>query len=182
MPSRIKYNAIRNTALPVDERERHLFSLPMHPYRHMGMEAMSVFTTALNESLLQSHDGLIRLAPAVTETHRARFTLHAEGCFIVSAEIDQGLPTWIFIESTRGACCRVASPWSHTVVYEGEQLLFTRCDAVIEFMTQAGGRYLLVPDDSVKEHWQTTPVQYARNDQPKAHASGFVRLGWPALY
>ena len=53
-------NMVKDVAHPDGEK----FPLPMWPFRHMSMEAMSVFATAINESLLQSYDGIIRVFPA----------------------------------------------------------------------------------------------------------------------
>lgn len=47
-------------ACPEDLGAARKFPLPSWPFRHMGMEAMSVLAAAMNESLLQSHDGVIR--------------------------------------------------------------------------------------------------------------------------
>ena len=40
------------------------FPFPMWPFRHTSLESMSVLATAMNESLLQSYDGILRIAPA----------------------------------------------------------------------------------------------------------------------
>lgn len=64
--------------------------MPMWPFRHMDMEAGAVIAAAINESLLQSHDGVLRIAPAKFTDGKARFTLHAIGGFVVSAEVENG--------------------------------------------------------------------------------------------
>jgi len=81
------------------------------PFRHMGMESMSILACTVNEALLQSHGGVIRVAPAVKRDQNARFTLHARGGFIVSTEITHGQVLWIHLRSLHGERCVIASPW-----------------------------------------------------------------------
>lgn len=56
------------------------FRFPAGPFRHMGMESMSVLACAMNEALFQGHDGVIRVAPAAGR-RTARFTLQAAAGF-----------------------------------------------------------------------------------------------------
>jgi alpha-L-fucosidase 2 len=66
----------------------------------------------INECLLQSYNGLIRLFPNWPEHHSAEFkTLRAVGGFLVSARIEQGEVQWIEIESLAGAICKLVIPW-----------------------------------------------------------------------
>ena len=83
---RFRTNQVRDVAHPDEKR----FPFAMWPFRHMGMESMSVLACAMNESLLQSHDGVLRVAPAARSEGHARFTLHAVGGFVVSAELADG--------------------------------------------------------------------------------------------
>ena len=100
-------NMVKDVAHPDGEK----FPLPMWPFRHMSMEAMSVFATAINESLLQSYDGIIRVFPAFPSDRSGRFTLHAEGGFIVSSEITNGEVQWISVKSLYGNTLKLELPW-----------------------------------------------------------------------
>lgn len=95
------------------------FPLPMWPFRHMSMESMSVLATAMNESLLQSYDGVLRVFPAFPADKNGRFTLHAEGGFVVSSEIKSGMVQWICIKSLLGNTCKLDLPWVNAVVMSG---------------------------------------------------------------
>lgn len=67
---------------------------------------------AVNEMLLQSFDGLIRIFPAVPGDWDARFAqLRAVGGFLVSSEREGGDVRYFVVESLEGERCRVLSPW-----------------------------------------------------------------------
>ena len=93
---------VKETSLSEGQREKYPFPFPAWPFRHMGMESMSVLACAMNESLLQSYDGIIRVAPAIKKGQNARFTLHAIDGFVVSAEIKNGKPIYVCIRSQLG--------------------------------------------------------------------------------
>ncbi|MBI4026023.1 MAG: hypothetical protein HY360_13640 [Verrucomicrobia bacterium] len=70
-------------------------------------DTAGVHAAALNEMLLQSYDGLIRLAPAVSAEWSGHFKLHALGGFVVNAHFHQGKPTAAQIAATRDSRLRV---------------------------------------------------------------------------
>ena len=55
--------------------------LPSLPYTHAFITSGCVVQSGLNEMLLQSHEGIIRIAPAVPREWSATFALMAEGGF-----------------------------------------------------------------------------------------------------
>jgi hypothetical protein len=66
----------------------------------------------INEMMLQSQGGIIRVFPAFDPYRRARFHhLRARGGFLVSAEVDRGFVKWIEIETTVPGECRIRLPW-----------------------------------------------------------------------
>ena len=105
---RFRTNLVCDTNTPPGTEPKR-FPFPAWPFRHMGMESMSVLACAMNEALLQSHDGVVRVAPAAG-TRDARFTLHATGGFVVSAEIEKGVVRWVSIVSRFGGLCRFEDP------------------------------------------------------------------------
>ena len=67
---------------------------------------------ALNEMLLQSHEGVLHLFPCWPKDQDARFgTLRACGAFLVSAELKGGTIGGVKITSERGKPCSVQNPW-----------------------------------------------------------------------
>jgi hypothetical protein len=107
----------------------------------------------LQEMMLQSWDGALRVFPAWPATVDARFDdLRAEGAFLVGAAWSQGHVTTLSIRSLRGAPCKVYSPWPKrfaVIDASGAKVAVTR-DAYgrFEFATQPDGLYRLSPHAS----------------------------------
>ncbi len=67
----------------------------------------------INESLIQSHDGTIRLFPNwPVSAGAAEFrTLRAVGAFLISARCAAGVVAWVEVLSERGGELRLHNPW-----------------------------------------------------------------------
>lgn len=81
---------------------------------------------SLQEMLMQSWGGVIRVFPAVPASWPdvAFSTLRTEGAFLVSAVRQQGETAWVKVESLAGAPCRIeVKTWRNAVVraYSGER-------------------------------------------------------------
>ncbi|MCE7987047.1 MAG: hypothetical protein DYG89_38230 [Caldilinea sp. CFX5] len=175
---RFRTNQVRDTAQPDGPR----FPFPMWPFRHMGMESMSVLACALNESLLQSYDGVLRVAPATPTQGQARFTLHAVGGFIVSAAVVDGLPQWVFIESLRGGECRLVNPWPAAYRYCNGEALGYDPAPTLHLATSAGQRWLLTATATDPATWTAEFIDYASNQQAKVCPDGWTQLGLPRMF
>ena len=76
-----------------------------------GIENVSGFL-AINEMLMQSHEGVIRFFPVWPKEQDARFgSLRAVGAFLVSAELTNGVVRAVKIRSEKGRACTVQNPW-----------------------------------------------------------------------
>jgi len=64
-----------------DDRAHYPNKLPAKPFVQSGLEPQSIIGAAVNEMLLQSHEGKIRVFPAVPEHFEAAFKLLAQGNF-----------------------------------------------------------------------------------------------------
>ncbi len=149
----------------------------------MSMESMAVFATALNESLLQSHDGILRVAPAFSAKKSARFTLHAVGGFEVSAEVNSGEVQWIGIKSLQGNVCQLHSPWAKAKVYaNGKKQRHEAERGVISFKTKKSDMILIVPDGITPGKLFGTSETAERNESAKFHQSGKAQLGLPKMF
>lgn len=100
----------------------------------------------LNECLLQSYSGVIRLFPNTINLGKARYrNLRAAGAFLVSAAWDGRGVTGVSIHSEKGTTVRLQNPWpSRTPVVvrdRGPRVQVTKRGAVIEFPTEAGATY-----------------------------------------
>jgi alpha-L-fucosidase 2 len=93
------------------------------PYDYMGHMGIWFENFALpvvvNECLLQSYSGTLRLFPNWPLTKVAEFqTLRAVGGFLVSAACADGAVQWVRIVSEAGSRLRLLSPWQPGVVIE----------------------------------------------------------------
>ena len=159
------------------------FPLPMWPFRHMSMESMSVLASAMNESLLQSYDGTLRIFPAFPANKTGRFTLHAVGGFVVSSEIKSGKIQWISIKSLLGNPCKLELPWNKAVVQsnlkKGSQLI-SGDKAVIK--TKVNEVIMFLPEDQDLKSWTVVSEKPLENENVKYHSSGKTQLGIPRMY
>ena len=84
-------------------------------YRPFTLEGNFAFAAGLQEMLIQSHTGVIRLFPAVP----AKWTdigfdgLRAEGAFLISANMDNGLVQKVEIKSEAGGTLRLKNPFDN---------------------------------------------------------------------
>lgn len=77
-----------------------------------GIENCSTVPNTVNEMLMQSHEGVIRLFPCWPKDLDARFgTLRARGAFLVSAELKGGIISGVKILSEKGRDSTVMNPW-----------------------------------------------------------------------
>jgi len=101
------------------ECDKHSFPNLLLYYGGGGIESCGGFL-AINEMLLQSHEGVIRLFPDWPKDEAARFgNLRAVGAFLISAEFKDGMATGVKIVSEKGLDCTVQNPWP------GRQVLVT---------------------------------------------------------
>lgn len=171
-------NKVKDTASPSKE-----FMLPMWPFRHMSMESMSVLTAAMNESLLQSFDGILRIAPAFPASRSGRFTLHAVGGFIVSAEMKAGTVQWVCIKSKSGNVCSVKIPWEKATLHSNLRKVRALINKdITEIKTLAGEIIMIFPEGVKMSSWSHSQEKPHANDKVKYHSSGKAQLGLPRMF
>ena len=124
------------------------------PFAHMALEAGSVLQATINEMLLQSHDGVIRVFPATPPGWNGRFTLHAVGAFVVTSEQVDGVPAYIAIESLKGGECHVVNPW----IGERVGVRLAKSDEVVEFGGDANLVFDTHPGQTYIIEWELRPV------------------------
>jgi len=159
------------------------FPLPMWPFRHMSMESMSVLATAMNESLFQSYDGILRIFPAFPANRNGRFTLHAGGGFVVSSEIKSGEIQWICIQSLRGNPCRLQLPWNKAVCQSSLTKKKQKLSGEIaEIKTKINETIIIFPEGLDLKSWLIIPEKPEPNETVKYHSSGKTQLGIPRMF
>ncbi len=108
-------------------------------YRPFTLEGNMAYASGVQEMLLQSHTGVVRVFPAIpAEWKDASFkTLRAMGAFLVSAEMVAGKVKQIEVVSEKGGLFRLANPYDKDEVLEfdmhaGESLTLSERDLVLE--------------------------------------------------
>jgi len=84
-------------------------------YRPFTLEGNFAFAAGIQEMLLQSHSGIVRIFPAIPEEwQQVSFNrLRAEGAFLISSVMDKGEIVNIDIESEKGGEIRIFNPFKN---------------------------------------------------------------------
>ncbi len=175
---RWRQNEVRDAATVARGKQAAKFPFPAWPFRHFDNEAMPIAACAINEMLLQSYDGVIRICPAVPAGWEVRFDLAAEGAFRVSAERRGGRTAWVSIESRRGGVCRVAHPWPEdraivcVDVTAGDRTVElseepSASGGALRWETAAGHRYLLIRQRASLGHWKVARISPEPRSAPR---------------
>jgi alpha-L-fucosidase 2 len=84
-------------------------------YRPFTLEGNFAFAAGVQEMLIQSHTGVIRIFPAIPEEWKdARFsTLRTEGAFLVSAKLENGEVTVVDILCEKGGELKIFNPFKN---------------------------------------------------------------------
>ena len=113
-----------------------------------GIENEAGVPGGLNEMMLQSHEGILRIFPCWPKGRPASFSnIRAYGAFLVNARTDGASVIDVSILSDRGAPCIVMNPWlgkSVQVRQEGKPTEVVAGDR-ITISTVAGACYNLTP-------------------------------------
>lgn len=125
------------------------FGLPNRLFRHHGggIEHLTTIPATVNEMLMQSHEGVIRLFPCWNKKMSAAFeNLRADGAFLVSAELKNKKTASLKIRSLKGRTCNVECADIRCVMRETdkEQIPYTKNGNTVSFETQADTTYILI--------------------------------------
>ena len=156
--------------------------VPTWFFRHLDYETLPILTTAVNEMLLQSYDGVLRLFPAVRESEQYAFRLAAVGGFLVQAVYESGLCE-IRVTSTRGGVLRltaygISSPLRVTDA-DGNAAVYTEDNGVFRTETVPGQELVFRNADGLslsKDYSRNTDVKRC-GGTPSAPVPGGVSLG-----
>ena len=135
--------------------KKHAYPNLMIPAEGGGIETCGGIPGMINEMMLQTHNGLIRVFPVFPADQKASFhRLRTFGAFLVSSAIKNGQIQYVLIESEKGRDCHVLNPWPDQQVVisrsEGEVRRMTGEELVLE--TRPGEQLLLAPEGvEVKE-------------------------------
>lgn len=77
-----------------------------------GIETLAAMPLTINEMLMQSYEGILRIFPNWNITKDARFDkLRAYGAFLVSSSVKKSRVEFVKIFSEKGRNCKIENPW-----------------------------------------------------------------------
>ena len=143
MPNGIVQDRVRQTGGRYSETTNFDFMMRMGVWtENLSLPAV------LNECMLQSYAGVLRLFPNTAKLGPARFrNLRARGAFLVSAAWDGRQVSPVEISSEKGGVAQIANPWHPNrltvmTVPGGHSVLATKAGAgVVRIRTKAGTVY-----------------------------------------
>jgi len=107
----------------------------------------------INEMMLQSHDGVMRVFPLFPAAQKASFCrLRTFGAFLVSSAIKDGTIDQVVVESEKGRPCVLLNPWpGRTVrVHRNGKPEQPVAGNRLCLATATGDRLLLVPEPATE--------------------------------
>ena len=153
------------------EPEEHV-DLPRKPFAHMALEAGSILEASINEMLLQSYNGKIRVFPAIPQDWNGTFKLHAIGGFIVTSERKNSKILYVAIESKGGEICKVINPWGEREPVQvrdltGDKEICSGKYKELEFRTCKECVYLVERITNPISDFANEKITGEKNQQPK---------------
>lgn len=159
----VRYNRFRYGGWDSSNSSVFPDGLSVVPY----MDGAGLSAFGVNESLVQSHNDLIRLLPAVSKSWSGIFRLRAEGGFLVAADFVEGSARLVEVQSLLGKKCRIQNPWNETcVVCSGDEVVWRSDSSIVEFETRVGDVYILEPESYPLSACKPTPINDTPNQQP----------------
>lgn len=124
------------------------FALPNKLFRHHGggIEHLTTIPATINEMLMQSYEGVIRLFPCWNKKNDASFeNLRADGAFLVSASLSNGEISSVKIKSLKGRPCTVCCENVTSIKSEkdNKEIPYTKTQDMLTFETEVNGEYIL---------------------------------------
>lgn len=125
------------------------FALPNMLFKHHGggIEHLTTVPATINEMLMQSYEGVIRLFPCWNKKDNASFeNLRADGAFLVSSELKNGKIISLKIKSLAGRKCVVECEGIKSVVRvsDRKKIKFSKKDGIVCFNTESDSEYILI--------------------------------------
>lgn len=103
-----------------------------------GVETLAAVPFTINEMLMQSFEGIIRIFPCWDHSRDASFkTLRANGAFLVSSSVSAGQIGIVELLSEQGSTCKMENPWpgKTMLVCHGDGKIEKLQGKIVEFQT-----------------------------------------------
>jgi hypothetical protein len=146
-------------------------------------DSLGTHLSAINESLLQSHTGKIRVFPAPPgdTSFVGRFTLLAYGGFLVSSEREASEIKYVGVKSLHGKPATVINPWGTQQVQvrnaANDSIVLSTSAGEFTFNTAAGGVYVVERTAKPLAGYGYAPITGTANQSQKTLSGTSARLG-----
>ncbi|WP_157874475.1 glycoside hydrolase family 95-like protein [Streptomyces sp. AcH 505] len=146
-------------------------------------EYFGVHLSAMNESLLQSYNGKIRVFPAVPSDSSfvGKFTLQASGGFTVSSEREAGEVKYVGLKSQYGNSTTIVNPWGNQQVRvrkaSDNSTVLTTSDPEFKLTTAANTVYVVERTAKPLSGYSATTLTGTANQDAKTLAGTNSTLG-----
>jgi hypothetical protein len=122
----------------------------------------------IQEMLLQSHNGIIRILPAWPEDWSGIFRLRSEGGFLISAGFEKAKVPFVEIQSLLGKECVIENPWqgNKAIVRKGSEILLESEKRELRFNTDKETTYIIEPADKALVPYQSVDIDDKPNNSP----------------
>ena len=82
-----------------------------------GIETLAAVPLTINEMLMQSYEGIVRVFPNWNKAKDASFNqLRAYGAFLISSKLKNGKIEFVKIVSEKGHPCKIENPWPQQTI------------------------------------------------------------------
>ena len=159
-----------------EKSEGSRINLSKNDFIHMYYEPSSNLFCGINEMLLQSYDGVIRVFPAVPEDYTAAFTLKAQGNFLVTSEIFHGEIMYIALKSIGDGVCAIEMPWNCKIKIENgkKEIPYVKKGKIIRFKAISGQVYLVERCEYPLNMYYTNIISANKNSEIKKLGSAIL--------
>ncbi len=129
-----------------EKSEYTRYDLPRHDFMHPYLETMGHILAAVNDSLLDSRDGKIRVFPCEQPDGLIAFKLLARGGCVITSEKNDDV-RYIVLEAVHAGDFTVVIPWkSQTCIYRnGKAVRYTDSTEELTVTLECGERCILCP-------------------------------------
>ena len=136
----------------------------------------------INNMLLQSSNGIIKVFPNWTGADASYNTLREKGAFLVSSEMKEGAVQYVELTSEKGNEVKLVNPWGDANVIvtdsNGNKVAYTKGSTVnsgentVEFETEENVTYMITKSDGEDEEVSKTTLEYFLNSAKEHVANG----------
>lgn len=175
-------NKVRDCDVPDDR-----IPFPAWEFRHFDLEMLPITAMAVNEMLLQSFEGRIRLFPACKKTFSGSFKLYAANGALVYSQMTNGRVDYIYLEIKRGGNIDIVNPWecdaADVYAADGKQTVAADnkdcSDRLIKLTAAEGDALLILPENARPEDIE---LYSGITEIPKVLKMGKARIGIERMF